>query len=126
MIDFIPNHVARCYHSDIRPEIDFGTNDDRSAFFDARNNFFYLQPDADGPPLRLPTWKDGVAISPTCKLEGMKCDGLYSGETEFGRSPEITSTSWKPGLGDWYETVKLNYGFDFTIPQNKCANIPTR
>ena len=22
--------------------------------------------------------------------------------------------SWAPGLNDWYETVKLNYGFDFT------------
>ena len=25
LIDFVPNHVARCYHSDIKPEIDFGT-----------------------------------------------------------------------------------------------------
>ncbi|MEO6970130.1 MAG: alpha-amylase family glycosyl hydrolase, partial [Chthoniobacterales bacterium] len=25
VIDFVPNHVARCYHSDIKPESDFGT-----------------------------------------------------------------------------------------------------
>jgi hypothetical protein len=49
-------------------------------FFDPRNNFFYLQPDADGPPLKLPTWHDGVALSPTCRLEGMKCDGRVDGE----------------------------------------------
>ncbi len=64
LIDFVPNHVARCYHSDIKPEINFGTSDDRSLFFDPRNNFFYLQPDADGPPLKLPTCKDGVAHQP--------------------------------------------------------------
>ncbi len=124
LIDFIPNHVARCYHSDIKPEIDFGTNDDRSAFFDPRNNFFYLQPDADGPPLRLPTCQDGVPISPTCKLEGMKCDGLFNGETEFGRVTGNNVASWKPGLGDWYETVKLNYGFDFTDPTKRRREYP--
>ncbi|HEY3664104.1 MAG TPA: alpha-amylase family glycosyl hydrolase, partial [Chthoniobacterales bacterium] len=124
VIDFIPNHVARCYHSDIRPEIDFGANDDRSVFFDARNNFFYLKPDADGPPLRLPTCKDGVPISPTCKLEGMKCDGLYTGETDFGRVTGNNVASWKPGLGDWYETVKLNYGFDFSDPARQKREYP--
>jgi hypothetical protein len=65
LIDFVPNHVARCYHSNLRPEIDFGQSDDRSRF-DAHNNFFYLPPDANGLPLRPPTCKDGVPISPTC------------------------------------------------------------
>ena len=124
LIDFVPNHVARCYHSDIKPEINFGTNDDRSVFFDARNNFFYLQPDADGPPLQLPTCKDGVPISPTCKLAGMKCDGLFTGETDFGRVTGNNVVSWKPGLGDWYETVKLNYGFDFTDPAKQRREYP--
>ncbi len=124
VIDFVPNHVARCYRSDIRPEINFGTNDDRSVFFDARNNFFYLQPDADGPPLHLPTFKEGVPVSPTCKLEGMKCDGLFGGESEFGRVTGNNVASWKPGLGDWYETVKLNYGFDFTDPARQRREYP--
>lgn len=124
LIDFVPNHVARCYHSDIKPEIDFGQNDDHSLFFDARNNFFYLQPDANGPPLRLPTCKDGVPISPTCKLAGMKCDGLFGGETDFGRVTGNNVVSWKPDLGDWYETVKLNYGFDFTDPAKERREYP--
>ena len=124
LIDFVPNHVARSYHSDIKPEIDFGRNDDREKFFDPGNNFFYLEPDGNGPPLRLPTCQDGVAISPTCKLEGMKCDGLFAGETDFGRVTGNNVVSWKPDLGDWYETVKLNYGYDFTDPAKARRDYP--
>lgn len=124
LIDFVPNHVARSYHSDVRPEVDFGQNDDHSVFFDPRNNFFYLTPGTEGPPLRLPTCKDGVPVSPTCKLAGMKCDGLFSGETTFGRVTGNNVVSWIPSLGDWYETVKLNYGFDFTDPAKKRREYP--
>ena len=124
LIDFVPNHVARCYHSDIKPEINFGTTDDRSKFFDPRNNFFYLQPDANGPPLKLPTWHDGVALSPTCKLEGMKCDGRFDGELEHGKVTGNNVASWQPNLNDWYETAKLNYGFDFTDSSKQRREYP--
>ncbi|HEX5176082.1 MAG TPA: alpha-amylase family glycosyl hydrolase, partial [Chthoniobacteraceae bacterium] len=124
LIDFVPNHVARCYHSDIKPEINFGTTDDRAKFFDPRNNFFYLQPDADGPPLKLPTWQEGVALSPTCKLEGMECDGRFEGELDHGKATGNNVASWKPNLNDWYETAKLNYGFDFTDPAGQRREYP--
>ena len=124
LIDFVPNHVARCYHSDIKPEINFGTTDDRSKFFDPQNNFFYLQPDAKGPPLKLPTWHDGVALSPTCKLEGMKCDGRFDGELEHGKVTGNNVASWQPNLNDWYETAKLNYGFDFTDSSKQRREYP--
>ncbi|MFB6265170.1 MAG: alpha-amylase family glycosyl hydrolase, partial [Bradymonadaceae bacterium] len=42
LIDLVPNHVARTYHSDVRPELDFGRGDDPSTFFDPQNNFYYL------------------------------------------------------------------------------------
>ncbi len=124
LIDFVPNHVARSYHSDVRPEINFGDADDRSVFFDPDNNFFYLQPDGDGPPLQLPTWKDGVTLSPTGKLEGMQCDGRFDGELDHGKVTGNNVVSWKPTLGDWYETVKLNYGFDFTDPEKNVREYP--
>ncbi|MEP7248921.1 MAG: alpha-amylase family glycosyl hydrolase [Spartobacteria bacterium] len=124
VLDFVPNHVARSYHSDIKPETDFGRNDDRGKFFEPRNNFFYLKPDRNGPPLRLPTCREGVAISPTCQLNGMKCDGLFAGETDFGRVTGNNVASWKPDLGDWYETVKLNYGYDFTAPEKARREYP--
>ncbi|MEO5719613.1 MAG: alpha-amylase family glycosyl hydrolase [Chthoniobacterales bacterium] len=124
LLDFVPNHVARSYHSDIKPESDFGAQDNHSEFFDPRNNFFYLPPNADGPPLQLPTCKDGVPISSTCKLAGMKCDGLFAGESEFGRVTGNNVVSWKPDLGDWYETIKLNYGYDFTDSSQKRREYP--
>jgi glycosidase len=115
VLDFVANHVARSYHSRIRPELDFGARDDRHRFFDPRNNFFYLQADSpgDGPPVRLPTFAGGVALSPTCKVLG-GCDGFFNGERQFGRVTGNNVVSWAPALSDWYETVKLNYGYDFT------------
>src|SRR5450432_88521 len=124
LIDFVPNHVARSYDCRIKPEWNFGADDNRSAFFDSRNNFFYLRPDANGPPLQLPTCKDGVAISPTCQLEGMKCDGRFERELEHGKATGNNVVSWKPDLNDWYETVKLNYGFDFTDPSKQRREYP--
>jgi glycosidase len=32
--------------------------------------------------------------------------------------------SWSPHLNDWYETVKLNYGFDFTDPSKSVREYP--
>jgi glycosidase len=115
IIDFVANHVARCYRSLVRADLDFGVRDDRSRFFDPRNNFFYLQRDSPGggPPLRLPTSSGSQAISPTCKAIG-GCDGYFVGEIEYGRVTGNNAVTWAPGLWDWYETVKLNYGYDFT------------
>src|SRR5207302_1014357 len=143
LIDFVPNHVARSYNSDVKPDQNFGTKgnsgagDDTSFFFSPQNNFFYLRPDTGGPPLHLPTWKDGQALSPTCKivaalrdnggttsvsshLEGRDrarpstCDGLFDGEQDHGKVTGNNKASWMPDINDWYETAKLNYGFDFT------------
>ncbi len=104
IIDFVPNHVARSYASDVRPELSFGEDDDRGVFFGRDNHFFYLQAGhpGGGPPLRLPT-----AGRPGC-------DGRFAPETDFGRVTGNNVVSWEPSIHDWYETVKLNYGHDFT------------
>ena len=122
LIDFVPNHVARSYHSKSHPEDDFGVRDDRQAFFAKHNNFFYLQPgnpsQGEVPPLKLPTYdfRTGQALSPTCKALGGACDGYFSGEQDFGRVTGNNVVSWSPNKDSWYETIKLNYGFDFTRP----------
>jgi glycosidase len=141
IIDLVANHVARSYDSCVKPEYNFGTGggnagagDDTTKFFHPHNNFFYLTPDRNGPPLRLPTVRDGVPVSATCLAVAavydrrnpdagggyrpplQKCDGLYDGEKMFGRVTGNNCASWTPQLHDWYETVKLNYGFDFTDP----------
>jgi len=104
IIDFVPNHVARSYASDVRPEDSFGAGDDRGVFFHRDNHFYYLQPDhpGGGPPLKLPT-------------AGMPgCTGNFAPETDFGRVTGNNAVTWAPSIHDWYETVKLNYGHDFT------------
>ena len=130
LIDFVPNHVARSYASDVKPEFDFGVKgrdgagDDVSKFFDPENNFFYLKPGSGGPPLRLPTVKDGQAVSPTCKVAGQQCDGLFGPEKEHGKVTGNDKATWTPDLGDWYETVKLNYGYDFADKSKKTREYP--
>lgn len=121
LTDFVPNHVARSYDSTVRPDLNFGlrgqgdAGDDRSKFFDPQNNFFYLQL-GEGPPLRLPTRRDGIPLSPTCQVEGIRCDGLFAGELDHGKVTGNNAATWSPSLNDWYETVKLNYGFNFMDP----------
>lgn len=124
IIDFVPNHVARCHHSSI---VTFGQHDDPARFFDPRNNYFWLQPGSPGggPPLRLPTVCDGQFVSPTCAVLGAG-DGLFAPETAVGRVTGNNAATWAPSMNDWYETVKLNYGFDFTTGARAypCAGAP--
>jgi glycosidase len=104
IIDFVPNHVARSYGSDVRPDLSFGKGDERGVFFARDNHFYYLGEEhaGGGAPLRLPT--AGMA----------GCTGRFAPETEFGRVTGNNVISWEPSINDWYETVKLSYGHDFT------------
>ncbi len=119
IIDFVPNHVARSYRSDIYPDWEFGNHDRRSAYFDPRNNFFYLTPEIvqGGAPLRLPTvdHSTGRVVNETAQIVG-GADGYFAPERHHGRVTGNNVANWSPSNGDWYETVKLNYGFDFLNP----------
>jgi hypothetical protein len=104
IIDFVPNHVARSYASDVRPEHSFGHDDDTTGFFSRDNHFYYLRSSdpGGGPPLKLPT-------------AGMPgCTGGFGPESLVGRVTGNNAVTWSPSIHDWYETVKLNYGHDFT------------
>ena len=89
LIDFVPNHVSREYKSLCRPAgvEDLGETDHPEWAFSPLNNFYYL------PGERFTMDKDlqGYEEYPA-KVTGNDC---------------FTS---HPGEGDWYETVKLNYG----------------
>ncbi|HEX8078543.1 MAG TPA: alpha-amylase family glycosyl hydrolase [Chthoniobacterales bacterium] len=110
LVDIVPNHVARSYASDVKPELDFGKSDEKSKFFDPQNNFFYLKAGNGGPPLRLPRKDRSTAI--------------YPPEKEHGRVSGNNVVSWAPSIDDWYETVKLNYGFDFTAASKNVREYP--
>lgn len=106
ILDLVPNHVARGYHSVVKPELDFGTGDDQGRFFARNNHFYYLV----GTQLRLrhpPGWDP----------PGVVFDGLFGPEDGGpGRTPKATGSNCArpdPAEWEWYETVKLNYGFNF-------------
>lgn len=123
LLDFVPNHVARSYASSVRPERSFGAGDRTDVFYTRDNHFFYLQ--VGDAPTQMPGFDRATQtpISPTCSVLAAtagdyQCDGLYDwtngGETDWGRVTGNNVASWSPDLGSWYETVKLNYGFDYT------------
>ena len=103
VIDFVPNHVARQYHSDVRPEADFGRNDHPEWHFSPLNDFYYT-----AEPLHLP------------EGSGTKIDGAQVPDYEENPA-KVTGndqfSAW-PSVNDWYETVKLNYGVDYQNNRN--------
>ena len=96
IIDFVPNHVARQYGSDVKPpyEKDLGQADNTTLSFDPNNNFYYLPGDALHLSFETQTDENAYHEFPA-KVTGNDCFTAY------------------PGQNDWYETVKLNYGIDY-------------
>lgn len=101
LIDFVPNHVARAYRSDARPEdvVDLGAGDNPTVAFDPQNNFYYLPGQAFTPPVQ----PDVRFTHPTRDGRFDEFPAKATGNDEFSASP---------GIHAWYETVKLNYGVD--------------
>lgn len=98
VIDFVPNHVARQYHSIAKPDgvRDLGEDDDTSAgFMPEKNNFYYCPGQAFMPYLDLYHGAKEPYQEMPAKATGNDC---------FHNSPT---------RNDWYETVKLNYGVDY-------------
>lgn len=97
IIDFVPNHVAREYHSDVKPNYvnDLGENDNTAQAFCPNNNFYYIP----GQPLACRFDMTGTDMTPYKEFPAKA-----TGNDFFSPFPEIT---------DWYETVKLNYGVDY-------------
>ena len=99
IIDFVPNHVAREYRSIAKPKgvKDLGKDDDVNLHFSPRNNFYYL---------------------PGQQLAG---EPDWGGYKEFPAkatgNDQFTAT---PSYSDWYETIKLNYGVDYTGGGRHC------
>ncbi len=97
IIDFVPNHVARQYHSICKPArtVGLGDKDDTTKSFDPQNNFYYCPDSKFEPAIDL----CGGELFPY-----EECPAKATGNDHFDP---------RPGQNDWYETVKLNYGVDY-------------
>ena len=103
IIDMVPNHVARHYHSISNPRgvEDFGAQDNTQVGYIRDNNFYYNV----GELLTLPTSTiDYMPEEPALR------ELLLTPYKEYPAKWTGNSRSSSPALTDWYETVKLNYG----------------
>lgn len=102
IIDFVPNHVARTYASDVKPDgvRDFGEDDDNTLNFSPDNDFYYIP----GQPFIVPGGYNPGGDEFTSPLKDGKFDEFpakATGNDVFNPAPTIN---------DWFETIKLNYG----------------
>lgn len=105
IIDFVPNHVARQYRSDVKPAgvTDFGEKDDNHLAFSPSNNFYYIP----GKHFSVPE-----DVSPPLAF-----DQPYAEYPAKATGNDVFSEA--PGINDWFETVKLNYGVDYRNGRKK-------
>lgn len=108
IIDFVPNHTARVYHSDAAPAgvEDFGLRDDIHMNFSRDNNYYYISNQQFYPEFNLGAEGDHPYIEFPAKATGNDCFTAFCGRN------------------DWYETVKLNYGHDYNDNSDHFNPIP--
>ena len=108
IMDFVPNHVAREYHSICKPAgvRDLGEDDDKNMHFSTKNNFYYAWGDLDLNDVRQ--------SKPEFKAYAEKDAAIYELYVESpARATGNDRFDNRPGCNDWYETVKLKYGIDY-------------
>ncbi len=92
VMDFVPNHVSREYHSLCKPKgvKDLGADDNPAWAFSPLNNFYYIPGEDFAPAFPIENYHESPA-----RVTGNDCFTAH------------------PTRDDWYETVKLNYGVHY-------------
>jgi len=111
LIDFVPNHVARSYHSYAKPKnvMDFGAKDDATKSFSPQNDFYYIP----GKTFVVPVNDQKTPLS-------VLQDGKFDENPAKATGNNVFSAS--PKYDDWYETIKLNYGVDYQNGEKQYFN----
>ncbi len=104
IIDIVPNHVARNYHSIGKPAgvKDFGETDNKTVVYAKNNNFYYLP----GESFKVPVLPENE--KPLGGAKHPLADGKF--EENPAKWTGNGSRLAQPHADDWYETVKVNYG----------------
>ena len=106
IIDFVPNHVSRDYGKIIptagHPVL--GAEDDKTVHWKAENDFYYYPGQQLVLPTPIPAGMEAYSEFPA----------MATGNNCFNPAP---------GINDWYETVKINYGDTHTSTWDKMWDI---
>ena len=104
LIDIVPNHVARAYLSVAKPAgvEDLGASDDPSVAYARGNDFYYVV----GEPFKVPASPEGYA--PLGGERHPLADGSF--DENPAKWTGNGARAAQPDFGDWFETVKVNYG----------------
>lgn len=95
LIDFVPNHTARRYKSNRLPSgvFDIGADDNPTQFFSPYNDYYYIVNQQFAPQFDIYSDPEPYVEFPA----------KATGNDVFSAFPSET---------DWYETAKLNYGWN--------------
>ena len=106
ILDFVPNHVARDYGkvNPVPGHPVLGADDNTEVHWCPENDFFYYP----GQTLTMP-----VPPQKGC-TPYVECPAKATGNNCYNSAP---------GINDWYETVKINYGDSHTPTWDKMADI---
>ncbi len=118
LIDFVVNHTARVTKTDVlcKKHLDFGRSDDKGKFFDNQNNYFYVLGATFEPPYIENPGADGV-FDTDIDLYGIQKEQPAKVTGNNVESP-------RPSKSDWFETAKLNYGYEFTTGYTDYEPLP--
>lgn len=106
IIDFVGNHTARMHRTDVacKQRLDFGSRERSDVFFDPHNNYYHLRAPFAPPALAGVDGADGVFDT-----------DLATPGIQYEAPARVTGNNImlsQPHVSDWFETAKLNYGYD--------------
>lgn len=103
LLDFVPNHVARSYYGLSTPaeHTRLGAKDDTNQAFSPDHNFYYLPEEKLHPP------EDYLPLDG--KLSQINYIPLVENPAKVTGNGARTAY---PSKDDWFETIKLNYGWN--------------
>lgn len=120
LLDLVPNHTSRLHDTDIvcKRDLNFGQSDDTANAFDVENNYYYLQGTTFIPPRQ-----SDVEVADGVFDRDIHADGVQHESPAKVTGNDVTSS--RPSIDDWFETVKLNYGFNI-FNGERLVNRPTK